>query len=151
MARENLEKVIKRGDNLSDLHDRAGLLSLCGANFLWEGCDFIIWDDLRLKVINYVHVFLRTENLRLTSAQFDASSRRLNRKLCWQNIKVYSKLIFHVHIHCMYTYIVCVAHVHVHSKGSSFNYNQSPPAVFHCGRTCLRGWGVMGRVGMKVS
>lgn len=25
VARENLEKVIKRGDNLSDLHDRAGI------------------------------------------------------------------------------------------------------------------------------
>lgn len=25
VARENLEKVIKRGDNLSDLHNRAGI------------------------------------------------------------------------------------------------------------------------------
>ena len=37
VARENLEKVIKRGDNLNDLHDRAGTSCFCDACSLWKG------------------------------------------------------------------------------------------------------------------
>jgi hypothetical protein len=39
VARDNLEKVIKRGDNLSDLHDRAGTSCLSDAHSFWEGSD----------------------------------------------------------------------------------------------------------------
>ena len=39
VARENLEKVIKRGDNLSDLQDRAGTSCFCDVHSLWEGND----------------------------------------------------------------------------------------------------------------
>ena len=34
MARENIEKAIKRGDNLSDLHDRAGSSCLYDARLI---------------------------------------------------------------------------------------------------------------------
>ena len=47
MARENLEKVIKRGDNLSDLQDRAGTACLCDAYSLEGG------SDLGLQALQY--------------------------------------------------------------------------------------------------
>ena len=47
MARENLEKVIKRGDNLSDLQDRAGTSCLCDEHSLWGG------SDLGLQTLQY--------------------------------------------------------------------------------------------------
>lgn len=71
---------------------------------------FIIWD---IKMLHEhvgsltCNLFLFAESLRLTSAQFDASSRRLNRKLCWQNIKVCTLTMY------IYMYIVWVSHVHV--------------------------------------
>ncbi len=68
----------------------------------WKYCHMSLRDDISNK--HFVLCSL-PESLRLSATEFDTSSRRLKRKLCWQNVKVRG---------CLSVMLVCGIDSNVH-------------------------------------
>lgn len=89
--KDNITKVLERGDKLEDLEEKSGILFI-EKNYL-STCFF---DNL----LNFKHYFNHTSSLSLSlylfatgelaesASQFRVSSRRLERKMWWKNCKV---------------------------------------------------------------
>jgi hypothetical protein len=90
-ARENVRKVVARGDGLDDLQHRAG------------------------KSLSHTHTLslipslsLYVESLRQSAHHFDTNATRLRRKMCWQSISLWIFLLI-VLVIILLTLIVSIA------------------------------------------
>ena len=88
ITRDNISKLVDRGDNLNDLQARTGKQQQ------WYYYDCYYYYYYYYYVVVVVVFVVVVESLSDHAVNFNFTARRLKRKVCWKNVKLWFVLLF---------------------------------------------------------